>query len=193
MPVCRPLSALAALIALLVGGCGFERTKAPEVGVASPPTSFQPLTFPAEGVSLSSPANWHVARGPKPLVTAIDSGRATVAVWRYERSEPLPTTPAEVQKRVPALLAQVRKRDPTAKLDPPQVGRYAGAPGVMLTGRQTIFGHPERLRSVHVFTQGAEVVFDAYAPPEQFPRVDRQVFMPVLGSLKITKPAAGAK
>jgi hypothetical protein len=193
MPARRLLLALTALLALPATGCGFERTKPPDLETASPPTTFQPLAFPAAGLALRAPANWHVARGPKPLVAAIDSGRATLAVWRYPRTEPLPESDAEVRKRVPALLAQVRKRDPSARLDPPKVGTYGGAPGVMLTGEQTIFGHRERLRSVHMFGEGAEVVLDAYAPPGQFPRVDRQVFTPVLGSLKVSTPTAGGK
>jgi hypothetical protein len=193
MPARRLLLTLAAALALPAAGCGFERTDPPDLATASPPTSFQPLSFPADGLTLRSPANWHVARGPAPLVAAIDSGRATLAVWRYERAETLPSTPAEIRKAVPALVARVRKRDPSARLDPPSVGRFAGAPGVMITGEQTIFGRRERLRSVHVFGQGAEVVLDAYAPPAQFARVDREVFGPVLGSLRIGPPAAGSK
>lgn len=193
MPAVRPLLALIALIALPVAGCGFERTTPPDLGTASPPTTFQPLSFPSDGLALRSPANWHVARGSTPLVAAIDSGRATLAVWRYERAETLPRTAPEVRKVVPALVAQVRKRDPGVRLDPPRVGRYAGAPGVMLTGEQTIFGRRERLRSVHVFSDGAEVVLDAYAPPGQFARVDREVFQPVLASLRIGPPRAGGK
>jgi hypothetical protein len=193
MPARRPLIALVALLALSVAGCGFERTKAPDLEKAAAPSGFQPLAFPAAGLALRSPANWHVARGPAPLVTAIDSGRATIAVWRYPRAEPLPDSPAAVEKRVPALLAQVRKRDPSVTLEQPRVGRYAGAPGVMLTGEQSIFGHRERVRSVHLFSDGAEVVIDAYAPPDQFLRVDQQVFMPVLGSLKVSAPPDGAK
>jgi hypothetical protein len=49
------------------------------------------------------------------------------------------------------------------------------------------------VRSTHIFSHGAEVVVDAYAPPRFFPKVDKTAFKPLLRSLRVTKPRAAKK
>jgi hypothetical protein len=60
---------------------------------------------------------------------------------------------------------------------------------VQIVGDQTVAGRPRRVRSTHVYTRGAELVVDQYAAPDVFGTVDRSVFVPLLRSLKIGKPA----
>ena len=62
------------------------------------------------------------------------------------------------------------------------------ARAIELTGTQTVAGFTYDVRSAHLFREGAEVVVDAYAPPADFPRVDRTVFEPALRSLKLSSP-----
>jgi hypothetical protein len=56
---------------------------------------------------------------------------------------------------------------------------------VQLRGTETIVGRPRMVRSTHVYTKNSEVVVDAFAPEQDFRRVDAQVFRPLLKSLKI--------
>ena len=44
------------------------------------------------------------------------------------------------------------------------------------------------MRSTHVYAFGAEVVIDAFAPPEVFGQVDREAFVPVVRSLRLASP-----
>jgi hypothetical protein len=87
-------------------------------------------------------------------------------------------------------VARVEARDPSFSLDRSRVTRRGGAAAVELTGRQTIDGRPVRVRSSHVYFEGAEIVLDAYASPGDFPRVDAAVFEPALRSLTLSPPTA---
>ena len=44
------------------------------------------------------------------------------------------------------------------------------------------------MRSLHVYGFDGEVVVDALAPPDQFGRVDREVFGPLLRSVRLSAP-----
>jgi hypothetical protein len=44
--------------------------------------------------------------------------------------------------------------------------------------------------STHVFVRRAEVVLDAYAPPEVFAAVAHQVFSPLSHSLQVSRTAS---
>jgi hypothetical protein len=59
---------------------------------------------------------------------------------------------------------------------------------VQLRGTETVVGRPRTVRSTHVYAQRAEIVVDAFAPDQDFRRVDAQVFRDVLRSLRIGKP-----
>ncbi len=63
-----------------------------------------------------------------------------------------------------------------------------GAPAIELLGTATIAGEKRRVRSTHVYAKGAEIVLDAYAPEQEFARVDREVFRPIAASLRIDPP-----
>ncbi len=185
MPRPRSLALLAATLLGFLWGCGYERTKPPELATPQPPTTFQRQSFKKEGLALRAPANWRPTAGEAPLVVAFTSGRATLAVWRYPRSERLPRSRGEVAKVLPALLAAARARDRALALDKPRLVKVAGVSGVVLTGVETILGKRRRVRSVHLYTDDAEVVIDAYAPPAVFERVNREVFRAVVASLRV--------
>lgn len=185
MPRSRPLALLAATLLAAASGCGYERSKPPDVATPAAPTSFQKRSFKKEGLALKAPANWRPTIGQTPLVVTFTSGRATLAVWRYPRSEGLPMDRIEVAKVLPALLDAARKRDPALRVKKKQLVAVDDVPGVVLTGSETILGQRRRVRSVHLYTDGAEIVIDAFAPPRVFARVDRQVFRKVLDSVKL--------
>ena len=44
------------------------------------------------------------------------------------------------------------------------------------------------MRSLHAYGHGAEVVVDAFSPPEDFARVDMQTFAAVARSLRLSRP-----
>ena len=118
----------------------------------------------------------------------IRSKTATLAVWRYPRTEPLPKTQPELERVRDLLVERVKARDPKFQLQSTSLDDRAGAKAIEIVGRQTIAGLPFGVRSTHLFTNGSEVVLDAYAPPEDFPRVDKTVFVPVLDTVKVGAP-----
>lgn len=174
--------------ALVLGACGAERTPVPDVATPLDPQGTRVARLPAAGVSFTAPANWAVVPRRDPLSGGIESRRATLAVWRYPRQEPLPRGAAELRRVRGLLVERVKTRDPSFRLGESRVTRRGGAPAIELTGAQTIAGRPVRVRSAHVFTRAAEVVLDAYAAPQHFDRVDAAVFEPALASLALGPP-----
>ncbi|MEA2126192.1 MAG: hypothetical protein QOI80_2974 [Solirubrobacteraceae bacterium] len=177
-----------ALLALIAAGCGDQRTRPPDVEHPDAPTRFEAVTLDGTGVRLTRPVNWIALAPHPPLEGGARSKTATVAVWRYPRTEPLPRTDAALEEAKTRLLDRVRQRNPTFVLRTSQVTRIAGARAIQLTGRETVAGFDYDVRSAHLFKAGAEIVVDAYAPPEDFPRVDATVFQPVLERLEVTAP-----
>jgi hypothetical protein len=179
-----PLAAAAVLLA----GCGNERTPAPDVKTPGPPIGSTPARYPRHGIAFAAPGGWRLGPGTAPLVATVQTGQATIAVWRYPRTEPLPRSTGHLRAARDALVSAAKARDPTFKPIKTAVTRVAGAPAVQVRATETIDGQPRTVRSTHVYKQGAEVVVDAYAPQKDFRRVDAQVFRPLLRSLKISKP-----
>ena len=176
---------------MLLAGCGNPVTKPPEIRAADAPAGTRVVNLPAVGVKFTAPFNWPDLSSLDPaMVAGIQNKRATIAIWRYPRSEPLPTTGAALKEVQGLLVERVKRRDPTFKLEQASRPRRGGKPTIELLGRQTIAGLPFRVRSAHVFAFGAEIVVDAFAPPEEFERVDRTVFEPFMKSLRLAKPKA---
>ena len=144
--------------------------------------------YPKAGIRFTSPFNWPQLQAQGLRVGGIQNKRATLAIWRYARSEPLPQNDAELKEAERLLIERVKRRDPTFKLEQSKRLRRGGARAIELVGRQTAAGLPYGVRSSHVFFQGHEIVFDGYAPPEYFDRVDSGVFVPLLESLRLSKP-----
>lgn len=191
MPVRRPAQLLACIVGVLaVAGCGSERTLPPEVVVPGPPLGTTPSGFAAVGLAFAAPAGWNLQPGAAPLVATITTGRATIAVYRYPRTEELPRSRGELDAALTALTDAAKLRDATySQLKRAQV-RVDGRPAVVLRATETVGDQQRTVRSTHVYAFGGEVVVDAFAPAADFKRIDASAFRPFVRSLKLTKPAA---
>jgi hypothetical protein len=176
---------LSLVAAVLLGACGNSRTAVPDTGFIPPPSSFRDVKYPAEGVGLKIPVNWREQQGTDPQISVVAAGDAQMALWRYKRSEPLPVTRSQLHAARLALVAQVESRDPTFELTSSRLVMKPGLRAVELVGLQTNQGQRRSVRSLHAYGHGAEVVLDAFAPPKDFPRVDKQTFAPVARSLRL--------
>jgi hypothetical protein len=183
--VCIALAAL-----LVLAGCGSDKKKAPNVNTVTTGEGNVTVAVPEAGVSFKAPGGWRRQKGKAPLVYAVQTGQATLALWRYPRTEQLPTTHAALSDAKKALVKQIRKRDPTFKVTKAKLLHVGPKRAVQVLGTGAIAGNRRTIRSTHIYTERAEFVVDAYAPPTVFDRVDKQVFAPVLDSLQIGKPQA---
>lgn len=178
--------AFAALVSTAVlAGCGNDVTAPPDTRTPEPPRGTREVELEDAGVAFTAPFNWPTLPAEGRRAGGIQSRRATVAVWRYERSEPLPETGAELREVQRLLVDRVRERDPSFELRRARRVRRGGARAIELVGRQTIAGRRFGVRSSHIFHDGAEIVVDAYAPSEHFERVDRTVVEPLMESLEL--------
>lgn len=184
----RPLLVLAVLLACIGAGCGNDRTKPPDTQVPDAPAGERTDRYPEAGITFTAPANWPQLGAQGLRVGGIQSKRATLAIWRYPRAEPLPDTDAELKEVERLLIERVKRRDPTFTLKASRRIERGGARTIELVGRQTAAGLPYGVRSSHVFFADHEIVLDGYAPPEHFDRVDETVFVPLLRSLKLRRP-----
>ena len=189
----RALLTLLAGAAILVAGCGNERTPVPELGLIPAPKGFRDAEFKAQGVQFRAPTNWRIVPGSDAQLATVAIGDAQVGIWRYERSEPLPETRAQLGAARQALVAQIESRDPTFKLTSTRLVVKPGFRGVEVVGTGTNLtnGSIQRsMRSLHAYGHGLEVVLDAFAPPRDFARVDEQTFGPMARSLRLIAPRA---
>jgi hypothetical protein len=180
--------ALAFLVAATAAGCGRERIEPSDTVRPAAPSGTGQDAFPKDGLSLERPGNWPFRAGRPPLVASASNGTATVALWRYLRSEPLPREDAALETAQASLEEAVKARDGTFALERSTRVEVDGAPAIELRGTETIAGRKRRVRSTHVFAKEAEIVLDAYAAPEDFDRVDEAVFDPIVKSLRIDPP-----
>ncbi len=191
----RALLTLLTGAAVLLGGCGNDRTPVPELGLIPAPKDFRDAQFEAQGVQVRAPTNWRVVDGEDPHLATVAIGDAQIGIWRYARTEPLPETRAQLGAARQALVAQIESRDPTFKLTSTRLVVKPGFRGVEVvgTGSNLANGSIQRsMRSLHAYGHGAEVVMDAFAPPRDFARVDEQTFGPMARSLRLTAPAGSA-
>lgn len=186
----RALALLSLAPAVLVAGCGNDRTEPPDLKRPRPATAFVTARYPAAGVSFAVPKDWTVTPGRAPLLATFTAGRVTVAAWRYPRTEPLPRTPAELRAARDALVAAAKARDPSFTVTKAKGTRAAHHPAVVIVADETVAGQPRTVRSTHVYAAGGEVVIDAFAPPADYAKVEGPVFRRVVRTLRIAKPAA---
>jgi hypothetical protein len=179
---------LTCLAALAACGCGNQQSEPPDVSHPSPPIGHTAAWFDKQGVRFTAPVGWHLQPGAAPLVATVQSGTASIAVWRYPRTEPLPKSKAAMAQARDLLLAAAHARDATFKATKVAITRVRGRPAIQVRGTETVSGQPRTVRSTHVYALGAEVVLDAFAPADVFPRVDRDVFGPLLRSLHVVTP-----
>jgi hypothetical protein len=180
------------MLAAAAAGCGNDRTPAPDTATPLEPRGSAPVRFPEAGVRLDAPGRWDRGAGQAPLVTTLSSGRATVAVWRFARAEPLPQSADDMRRARRGLLAAAKVRDPSFRERSVRIREVDGHRALEVRGTGTVDGQRRELRSLHVFAFGGEVVVDGLAPPGDFARVDREVFGPVGRSLRLSAPRGGA-
>jgi hypothetical protein len=184
-----PLTAVAALaVPLALAGCGNERTPAPDTATPLTPQGSALVRYPQAGVRFATPGRWDRAAGQAPLVATVTSGRATVAVWRFPRAEPLPSSAQDLRRARRTLLAAARARDPSFRSQRITTRRVGDLRAIEVRGTGTVEGQARAVRSLHVYGFDGEVVVDALAPPDQFGRVDREVFGPLLRSVRLSAP-----
>jgi len=175
-------------VAALVSGCGNKRQPPPVITTTNQPFGFLPQAIPTAGLTFQRPRQWRYVPGQAPLLATMTSGLTTIAVWRYPRTEPLPTTDAELATARDALVAAAKARDPSFQVIKAKGTRAAHHPAVVIIANETISGQPREVRSTHVYGEGAEIVFDAFAPRNVYPQVEDTVFRPVVRSLELGKP-----
>ncbi len=185
----RALAVLLVASPLALAACGNQRTKTPEVAAVRPALSFVRETDAVDGVSFERPKDWIYAKGTAPLLATISAGQVTIAIWRYPRTEALPTTVAELKTAKDALVTAAKARDTTLVVLKAKGTRAAHAPAVVLMANETVGGQPRTVRSTHVYADGGEVVVDAFAPPPDYPKVETPVFRRIVRSLRVTAPA----
>jgi hypothetical protein len=172
---------------VLLAGCGYSRTPAPPVGRPATPTGFVGEGFPTAKIALYFPRNWTVTQSQLPLAATISSGPAVVAVWRYPRTVPPPPDRAALKLARAALISAARARGRSLTLIRTSLTRISGAPTIVLDAFERIAGGLRRVRSLHMFVPGAEIVLDEYAPPSEFHAIDHLVFSPLNHSINLRR------
>lgn len=180
------------LLAALLAGCGSRQVRPPDLTTPAAPAGSIPLSFDRQGVRLAGPGGWRVQTGAAPLVATIQSGTATVAVWRYPRTEPLPAKRTALRQAQALLLAAARARDPSFTKRRATIAKVDGHPAITILGSETVAGQARTVRSTHVYALGSEVVIDAIAPAGVFGRVDRGVVGPLVRSLHVRAPISSS-
>jgi hypothetical protein len=177
--------------AALSSGCGRDRLEPPDPARPAVVAAPGERRYPDAGLRFQAPGDLTFDEGRAPLVTSTATGSASVAIWRYPRTEPLPRTEAELDDAERTLVDAVKTRDPTFVLDDVARVRVDGARGLEVLGTQRVLGRERRVRSTHVYAKGAELVVDAYSAPRDFAEADDTIFGPLVASLKIDPPAGG--
>lgn len=177
------------LPAALLTGCGNSRTRVPSLEQPATPHGFRQLAYPDANLKFDVPTDWLVFTQQAPLIATVTSGTATVALWRYVRPNPAASAGTSLRTQLrdarAALIASAKARAPHLRVIRTQIVRLAGLPGVVLDATERISGNPRRVRSIHLFAPGLEVVIEEYAPPAIFHAVDHAVFSPLKQSLAL--------
>jgi hypothetical protein len=184
-------AALAALTLTLAGalaGCGNEPSEPPVVTTPREAFGWVDYGVPDQGVTFQRPTAWRITPGNPPLLATISSGLATISVWRYPRNESLPTTPEELEVAKDALVAAALAKDPSFKVIKAKGTRAAHHPAVVIIADETVSGQPRRVRSTHIYAASSEVVIDAFAPADQYAKVEDGIIIPLVRTFKITTP-----
>lgn len=183
----RQSALVLALLVAATAGCGAEPPDPPDAARIGPPFGRTEASFPRAGITLLTPTGWRRTDGTAPLVTTVTTGAATIAVWRYPRTEPLPADHDALVAAKGALVSAVQGRDPSFAVRRAKLLKVDGRRAVQVLGTGRIEGVQRTIRSTHVFADGAEIVIDSYAPPQDFARVDGQVFRDLLRTVRIAR------
>jgi len=166
-----------------LAGCGNSRTPVPDVATPDAPQGARDVRL--KGVRFKAPVNWADLQPQGARTGGIQSKTATMAIWRYPRTEPLPAGRQALEEVRGLLVGRIKQRDASFVVTNERSTRLAGARAIVVTGKASIAGLPFRIRSTHLFKDGTETVVDAYARPQDFERVDTTVFKPVLSTLRL--------
>lgn len=184
----RALATISVVATVVVAGCGSDRKKPPDVTRSSDAFGWITVSLPQQGVSFERPKEWHYTPGTAPLLATLTSGEATIAVWRYPRTEVLPESADELGAARDALVTAAKARDGTFEATKAKATRAAHHPAVVIVAKETVAGHPRIVRSTHVYGNAGEVVIDAFAPPTVFPKLEDPIFRRVVRSLRVGPP-----
>lgn len=176
------------IAAALVSGCGNEPSKPPVVTTPKAAFGWVDYGAPGQGVSFQRPSAWRITPGNPPLLATMSSGLATISVWRYPRNESLPTTEEELTVAKDALVAAAKAKDPSFTVIKAKGTRAAHHPAVVIIADETVSGQPRRVRSTHIYAASSEVVVDAFAPADQYAKVEEEIIIPLVRTFKITAP-----
>lgn len=170
----------------LLVACGNSRTPVPNLARPAAADGVRALSFPAAGVRFQAPRTWKVVSSQPPLVAVVTSGAAAVALWRYPRTQPLPSTPDQLQAARQALIGAARSRQATLELIRSSALQIDGQPAIELDAIEQLSSQLRRVRSTHVFAFGGEIVLEEYAPLALFSTIDHAVFSPLKRSLLLS-------
>ena len=182
------VAAAALASALALAGCGESRAPVPNLNLPAAVRAYVRLSFPAIGVSFRAPKNWTRVNDPRLAVVA--SGSAVISMRSYPSSGSGPATAPSLAGARGRLVAAARRRDRTLQLIRSDLTRIGGVDAIVLDAMETIAGARRRVRSLHLFPAGREIVIEEYAPLALFRVVDHYVFSPLNHSLRLL--AAGA-
>ena len=152
------LLALLCVASLVIAGCGDSPAKPPDLSTPAMPDGFMHAVYPADGLRFSVPRDWRVIPGTSPQVAILQSGLATVAVWRYRRDGRLPRSRAALTLALHSLVALIGSRDPTFRRLGAAVVAVAHHAAIQVRGLETIDGLRREVRSTHLFVNRSEVV-----------------------------------
>ena len=173
------------LVAFALASCGNERGEVPAIRVgANDPVERQ--SFPRYGVRVSTPRTASIQQTEPPGVFRLFLGQPLVSMFAYRRKEQIPRNRGELRTARRRLIKEVERRDPDYSLRSSRLTELAGGKAIELVGDQTISRGRLRTRSVHVYKRRAEYVIELLAPPAHFERTNRDVFAPLLRSLKLS-------
>ncbi|HWE32467.1 MAG TPA: hypothetical protein VG410_03225 [Solirubrobacteraceae bacterium] len=175
-------------MALLLAGCGESRTPVPNVNVPAAPRSYIRLSFPRIGVSFYAPKNWTRVNGRGFAVIA--SASAVISLRAYSSNGSTPATAAALAAARGRLIAAAHNQDRTLQLIRTKLTRVDGVDAIVLDAMETIAGARRRVRSLHLFPAGGEIVIEESAPLALFHIADHYVFSPLNHSLRLLAPRA---
>jgi hypothetical protein len=181
----RSIAPLALLCCALVAGCGDDDSGQTTTARIAPP---QRVDYGQYGISFRTDPSWSVNGGLRPHVSAIASGAASVAIWRFPRTERLPRTRLELRQALRSVVASARRRDTTFRRIEGHTMRVDGRPAIEIRATDRLDGRQRATRTLHLYAYKAEIVVEGWTAPTDAARADRVLFDPLLRSLRIARP-----
>ncbi|MDQ8047246.1 MAG: hypothetical protein AAGC46_20300 [Solirubrobacteraceae bacterium] len=181
----RVLLTSALLLLTGLAACGDGPTQEPSVGRPQLDPSGVPFNL-AGGGSIDMPSTWTTTAGPAggPELVRSTSGQGAIVVWKYPRTEPLPTTRKDLRNTRRSLRNAITTRDPTFKVTLALL-KETPQPSVEIAGIGTMAGAKRSLRSMHVYANGAETVVDCIGPVGDAKAFTATICDPVIASLNL--------